>query len=114
MELGLKGLLVAIYPYPCSFPPSFGGRTVGEKSAFFSTAENPHIIHKWEYCSIPRKASEMLYSGLKTISPDVSASPLCLGIPNFCKTLPDNVLLPEAPFLLLIKRFKSEIRKGKP
>ena len=56
MELGLKGLH-GEYPYPL-IHTSFGGRTVGEKVTFFSTAETPHIIHKWEYCSIHERPPE--------------------------------------------------------
>ena len=81
-ELGRKGERVAKTPIRL-FPPSLGGRTVGE-NLLPSFSENPQIIHTWLYFSSPLKASATLYSGSKTRVALISLQiPLCLGKPNF-------------------------------
>ena len=47
-------------------------------------AENPHISHRWEKSSSPRRASSLLYGGNSLMRPRrCSESPLWRGTPNF-------------------------------
>ena len=62
MELGRKGDLVAKTPF-LTFPPSLGGRTVGDHFVLFAS-ENSQISQRWEYSSMPRSASGLRNSGV--------------------------------------------------
>ena len=55
MGLGRKGERVAKTPIR-AFPPSRGGRTVGDQVVRFAS-ENSQISQRWEYSSRPRRAS---------------------------------------------------------
>ena len=83
-EFGRNEDLVANTP-TLVFPPSRGGRTVGDH--FFGSltfSENSQISQRWENSSIPRTASGLENSGSNTIRDSSSpVRPLCLGIPNF-------------------------------
>ena len=82
MGFGRNGDLVAKTPI-LLFPPSRGGRTVGDHSSRIAS-ENSHKSQIWENSSRPRSASVFLNSGSKMISPFNSLiSPLWRGIPNF-------------------------------
>ena len=64
------------------FPPSRGGRTVGDQPCR-TASENCQMIHRWEKSSMPRSASALRNSGSKTmVERRASTSPLCRGIPN--------------------------------
>ena len=82
MALGRKGDRVANTPIR-RFPPSRGGRTVGDQSS--RTAwENCQISQMWEKSSSPRTASGFRYPGSNTTRPlSWGTSPLCRGTPNF-------------------------------
>ena len=94
--LGLKGERVAKTPSRL-FPPSLGGRTVGDQSSLTDSL-NCHISHICEKSSSPRRASAVRYFSSKTIL-DITLSqrPLCLGIPN----LSEKPFLISAIFLIL-------------
>lgn len=81
MAFGRKGERVAKTPTR-RFPPSFGGRTVGDQVSR-TALENCQISHRWENSSSPRSESGSRYSGSKIIS-DSSESirPLWRGTPN--------------------------------
>ena len=65
------------------FPPSLGGRTVGDHGTCLF-AEKTQIIQRCEKPSIPRSASSLLKPSSNTIRLRVSGTrPLWRGIPNF-------------------------------
>ena len=79
--LGRKGERVAKTPIRV-FPPSLGGRTVGDQPCR-TASENCQMSHRWEKSSMPRRASELRNSGSKTmVERRASTSPLCRGMPN--------------------------------
>ena len=81
MGFGRNGERVAKTPMRL-LPPSLGGRTVGDHSSR-TASENCQMSQRWEYPSMPRKASGFRYSGSKTIfDVMVSTSPLWRGMPN--------------------------------
>jgi len=65
MELGRNGDRVANTPTRV-FPPSFGGRTVGDQPSRIARS-NCHMSQMCEKPSIPRSASGLRYSGSKMI-----------------------------------------------
>ncbi len=81
MGLGRKGERVANTPSR-TFPPSRGGRTVGDQSCRLAW-ENSQMSHRWENPSMPRRASGSRNSGSNTtVDTSSSTRPLCLGTPN--------------------------------
>ena len=101
---GLNGDLVAKTPRRM-FPPSLGGRTVGQ-TFLFSLSENPQRSHRCENPSIPRIKSGSRNSFSNIILPRNSGTrPLCLGMPNFSgKSVPICAIglnsISKYPFLL--------------
>ena len=78
---GRFGERVANTPFRM-FPPSFGGRTVGDH-ARLPIGSKPQISHRYSNSSIPLNASKFLYSAsITTREIRFSAIPLCLGSPN--------------------------------
>ena len=65
------------------FPPSLGGRTVGDHVSL-SARSKAQISHRCENSSMPRSASATRNSSSNTtVEMTSSASPLCRGTPNF-------------------------------
>ena len=79
--LGRKGERLANTPTR-SFPPSRGGRTVGDQPCP-AALSNCQSSQMWEKPSSPRTASQSRNTGANTIRPGQSAMPLCRGTPNF-------------------------------
>lgn len=78
MGLGRKGDRVANTPIR-RFPPSLGGRTVGDQSSRAARSKT-HTSHRWEKSSSPRRAAGSRYGGSKiTVASSSSTRPLCRG-----------------------------------